>query len=314
MSKVFSILCIIPLFFLILITFAAHKIMEADFNEFEEYRLQKTNNYATDAAIEELLISDDLDQDYINLKKITLDPLKAYDSYLTVLALSYDMPIDNEVKESLAAQYLDLMVVAVYDGYYVFHKDGAVDAGKDKTTSYTALPTMKYPYLYHGSDGLYSLDMSISKCLKLTGSGITKVDLPISRSQALVEINKTINDVVASNIVGSSQANAYIPVEATTIGTAANPVDSITVLAFINGVDFNSSKKLNAFSVGGAKIDVTRMIACYKRDGKKMYCYTDLIPPSIANPANIEEWADYVVPSMEDAAKLGYSCDLELMR
>ena len=314
MSKLFALLCIIPMFFIMLISIAAQFILKADFNEFEEYRLQKTNNYATDAAIEELLISDDLDQDYINMEKITLDPLKARDIYLTVFALSYDMPNTTDVKEMIAAQYLDLMVVAVYDGYYIFHKDGAVDAGKSHTMNFTALPSLKYPYLYRDEKGLYSLDMSISKCLRLNGTGVTKVDLPISRSQALVEINKNINSVVNSHLSNVAIKNTYIPVEATTVGTASNPIDGITVLAFINNVDFNTNSMINAFSIGGAKIDVTRMIACYTRDGRKMYCYTDLIPESIANPANIEIWADYVVPTMEDAAKLGYACDLELMR
>ena len=78
-------------------------------------------------------------------------------------------------------------------------------------------------------------------------------------------------------------------------------------------MDFNTSKKLTAFSLGGAKLDNTRMVACYKRNNKKMYCYVDLIPSTVASVSNIEKWADHVVNTIEEAAGLGYSCDYELM-
>ena len=317
MNKLFSLLCVIPMFFIVLIMISGRAIMKADINEFEEYRLQKTNNYCVDAAIAELLYSDDLDMDYMDLAAIKLDPLKARDMFLTTFALNYDMQPTDYTKDMLSAQYLDLMIVAVYDGYYVFTREGVIDTANNNIKTYQALPSLKHPYVYQDSEGLYSLNLGLKRALRLNGSGVENVELPINQMQALTVINKQLNNVINSELQKSGNGalrNVYIPVEATTVGEANNNVDSISVIAFVNGVKFTTSTTLNAFSIGGSEIHTTRMVACYIRNGKKYYCYTDLVPKEIADPSRIEEWADYVVPSIDDAAELGYYCDLELMK
>lgn len=316
MSRFFSMLLVIPLFFLLITYFAGAAIMKADLQEFEEYRLQKTNNYATDAAVDELLFSDDLNQDYSDLSKVELDPLKARDMFLRVLASNYNLPTTAENLTNLSAQYLDLMVVCVYDGYYIITNDKTYDENT-QTYTYQATSSIKYPYLYQDGDSLYSYDLGFKEAMLLGTSGISQVACPISKSKALSllnqKINQEINNRLSLKVQNGLLKAVNIPVKATSVGSVNNNIESVTVLSFLNGVDFNTSKKLTAFSLGGAKLDNTRMVACYKRNNKKMYCYVDLIPSTVASPSNIEKWADYVVNTIEEAAGLGYSCDYELM-
>ena len=294
MQRLFSVLLVIPLFFLIIVYFAGWAIMEADFNEFEEYRLQRTNNYATDAAVEELLYSDDLDQDHADLKEMKLNPLIARDTFLKVLSLSYDIPPTSESIDGLAAQYLELMVVAVYDGYYVFsneavhHFVNGVDTG---SPTYACEPTIKLPYKYVKPDSdttdkiddsaIYTYNFGFDDAVCLSNDTLSVVPLPISRDKALSNINQLINLEINSRLEKKMEHGLVkavnIPVEATTVGSANNNISSVSVLAFIDGIDFTTSKELSSFSLGGAKIYENRMVACYIRDNCKYYCYVDLI-------------------------------------
>lgn len=289
--------------------------MQADYNEFEEYRLQKTNNYATDAAVDEMLYSDNLDQDYSDMSKVTLDPMRARDTYLKVLALTYDIPSTKENLDSLSAQCLDLMLVCVYDGYYVISNDATYDENIE-VNEYTALPTIKYTYKYSDptSSKLYALNLGYERAYELDTYGMREVDSPLSKTQTLSVINKLISDEIGSRlnckVMNGLSKNINIPVLSTATN---NNIENVSVISFLNGIKFTTVKEMSAFSIGGAKIEPTRMVACYKRNGKKLYCYTDLIPSSVAQPGNIRQWAEHVVTSMEEAAALGYSCDYELM-
>ena len=344
MQRLFSVLLVIPLFFLIIVYFAGWQIMSADFNEFEEYRLQTTNNYATDAAVEELLYSDDLNQDHADMKEMTLNPMLARKTFLEVFSLSYDVPVTSENLDAIAAEYLELMVVAVYDGYYVFanedihHYEYKVTGQKDgkdtwewvddRSPTYECMPTVKIPYKYvvedtdleDGKDdsAIYTYNLGFDDAVILTSSKLDVVDLPISPAVAMNNINQQINLEINSRLakkVDNGLLRAVnIPVSATTVGSANNSLESVSVLAFVDGVNFTTSKELSSFSIGGAKIYENRMVACYTRDNCKYYCYADLINRNVVNPGvGINEWADYVVNTIEEAAALGYTCDLELM-
>lgn len=289
--------------------------MSADYNEFEEYRLQKTNNYATDAAIDEMLYSDNLDQDYSDMSKVTLDPMRARDTYLEVLALTYDIPTTDKSLDDLSAQCLDLMIVCAYDGYYIISNDPTVDE-ETSVKTYVALPNIKYPYVYEdpASSNLYALNLGFEKAYKLNTSGMEEIPTPVSKAKTLTIVNKLISNELNSRlnakIDGGLSKSVNIPVLST---DSNNNIQNVSVISFLNGVKFTTVKELSAFSIGGAKIEPTRMVACYTRKGKKMYSYVDLIPSSVARKDKIREWADKVVTSMEEAASLGYACDYELM-
>lgn len=315
MSKFFSLFLIMPLFFVIIVFFAGNAIMKADYNEFEEYRLQKTNNYATDAAVDEMLYSDNLDQDYSDMSKVTLDPMRARDTYLKVLALTYDIPSTKESLESLSAQCLDLMIVCAYDGYYVISNDATLNEDIDVNT-YTALSTTKLPYSYYDptADKYYSITLGSDKAYSLSTSGLSEVKTPLTKSQTLTVVNKLVNNEIASRLNAKVSGGLSKAVNIPVLSTANNNnIENVSVISFLNGVKFTTIKELSAFSVGGTKVEATRMVACYRRNGKKMYCYTDLIPRSVAKQENIRTWAEHVVTSIEEAAAFGYSCDYELM-
>ena len=200
MNKVFSLLLIIPSLILLILYFAGYAIIEADYNEFEEYRLEKVNNYAVDAALQEMTYGDDLDQDYIDVNKVTVYPNTARDTFLSMLALAYNLPITQENLRALSAQYLDLFIVVAYDGYYVYTNDGI--QVPNLPLDYSSYTGIKHPYSYTDEDGnSYALDMRNEIAYQLTDTGVrglgkgfsgTSVPLP-NRSQVLTIINSQLN-------------------------------------------------------------------------------------------------------------------------
>ena len=316
MNRFFSVLLAVPLFFVLVCFVGAHLVLRAEYNEFEEYRLEVTNNYCTDAAVGEILSSDDLDQDYTTGDKVTVNPDIARDTYLSVLALSYDQAITRESLKMLSSQYLDLMVVVGYDGYYVYENTGYVDKDDYDGKKYDPKATPKLPFTYvDGVGTMYTFDLGFEEALMLKDNGIERVPLPINKSQALTILNTRINDEINYRLGNRSLGMVNIPIETTTVGTVNNNIEDVSVIALINNVNLTTSHRINAFSIGGARINQTRMVACYKRGGKPYYCYVDLIPDSVPgiNKAKPYEWADHVVTSIDEAASLGYSPDIEFL-
>lgn len=311
MSRVFSVLLIVPLFFILVVFVSAHIILQADFNEFEEYRLEVTNNYCTDAAVGEMLYSDDLDQDYTNTDKVTVNPDVARDTFLTLFAVNYDLPLTRENLKSLSAQYLDLMIVVGYDGYYVYENTGHYNQDENGNR-YDAVSYPKIPFTYKSGSSVYSLDLGFEKALELTQSGINEVNTPLSKDMTLSVINQAINSEINYRLSNRALKTVNIPVEMTTVGSVNNNIENVSVLAFINNVDLNTTKRLNAFSIGGAKIEQTRFVACYMRNGPK-YCYVDLIPSSVTGGADPNTWAKLLVKSFDEAAAAGYQPDIEFL-
>lgn len=311
MSRVFSVLLIVPVFFILVIFISANLILRADFNEFEEYRLEVVNNYCTDAAVGEMLLSDDLDQDYADTKKVMVNPNVARDTYLSVLALNYDLPATRENLKVLSSQYLDLMIVVAYDGYYVYENTGHYDRDED-SNRYDSISLPKLPFTYSQGNDLYSLDLGFEKALKLSPSGITEVDTPLSRVETLSIVNQLINAEINYRLSNRALKTVNIPVETTTVGSVSNNIENVSVIALINNVDFNTTSKLNAFSIGGAEVSQTRVVACYQRNGPK-YCYVDLIPSSVTGGVDPNRWAEVLVTSIDEAAARGYLPDIEFL-
>lgn len=335
MNKVIGILLIIPCIFLIFMYMASYSILDADYNEFEEYRLEKINNYATDAAVQELLLADDLDQNYENTDMVTINPDMARDAFLSVLAISYDMNITQDLMKTLSAQYLDMFIVCAYDGYYVYTKDGLSRAGSDKV-DYSSYSYIKYPYVYEHKDAAGNIDARYAFSMdydhimyKLTEHGIDAIDpddvtVDFSKEQALSIINTTINREVNHRLeemaANGSLGSVMIPAAATKVGTVNNNIENVSVLAFVNNINFTTSKRLNSFSLGGAKIKEVRQIACYVRGGKKYYAFVDKVPEVYngyyyprKDLNDINSWAIHVVNTQEEAARLGYTYDMEFM-
>ena len=74
----------------------------------------------------------------------------------------------------------------------------------------------------------------------------------------------------------------------------------------VDGWDFKTTHAISAFSIGGAQIEASRMVAGYEAinpDGSvtKMYAYADLLPE---NKHVIDMFT-----SVEEAAKAGYYYD-----
>ena len=337
MNKGFSLLLIIPGLLSLFMTFVSLALADSDYTEFEEYRLERTNNYATDAALQEVLEGDDLEQDYLDTDRVIVDPDIARDTYLSLLALNYDIPITQDSLKALSAEYLDVFIVTAYDGYYVYNRDGVAVVNDTNDTilkDYTSYTFTKLPYVYNVVDSTtgdikesYSFDMDFKLAYKLCADHVEKVNLEEDsigltkeKGYSLINqiINKEINTRLELSLMNGSLGTVMIPEAATKVGMVNNAVEGISVLAFVDNVNFTTARRLNAFSIGGSKVRPTRMIACYTRDGKRYYAYVDELKRADIRPNNfdidnVNKWAEYVVTSMEEAARLGYYYDVALM-
>jgi hypothetical protein len=132
-----------------------------------------------------------------------------------------------------------------------------------------------------------------------------------SKADIRRQITKIISSDISYHIDKANENNPnwsntfYIPGDITTLSNVS-PLEGPSILAIVQNVDFATSRKIGAFSVGGSKIQTARMIAGYTRVGRKYYCYADKMPASVT--------AESIYATMDEAAKDGYSFDIEYMQ
>lgn len=179
--------------------------------------------------------------------------------------------------------------------------------------------------LYYGT--YYSLNLGLDNCRKLYNGRLTINDLAtegISKAEVLMQINGQLSDKLAydfqeyqraraynENSFAFNRAAVYIPQGLTTMANVSS-VNGPTVIAFIDGWDLSTTHSVNAFSIGGAKIELQRMVAGYSYNGALYYAYADLLP-------GYEEGVEYPVEilklftSVTEAAQAGYHYDSKYM-
>ena len=280
----------------------------------EDWHLKQVVNNCTDSAIEELLEASDLGMDYADWGKFNSDPDLALDDYLTTFLLNYNMPITESNKDLVKINYIKAFCVAGFDGYYIY------DHRNTETGGYTLVGSPKLPYLYRDprTDRLvtYALNMGYRRCYRLTDATLTMVDSPLNKNETLKVINNRISDDLMERVDRAYDSgwleSVYIPSGLTTI-SSTNPVESPTVLCFMDGVDLNSVNKVNAFGIGGSRARVARPVSAYRRvvNGQsiKYYSYHDLLPQYLQDCTPFETVIEEVFMSPEEAAVKGYYHD-----
>lgn len=291
-----------------------------DLLELERLKLSYVVDYATDASILNLLSSQSLDTDYLDKGYINADPDLALDIFVDVFLFNYGAAIDQTNREHVKMNFMPVFVVAMFDGYYM-GKPMLVKNGNNypegiiRDGDWALQFTPKLPYTYVSGTASYALNMGGDYSIKMDGNVLSKsFGLPpglTSKDEIRRTISKIVSESISYEIDKANENNPnwantfYIPGDLTTL-SSVNPLEGPSVLAIVQNVDFTTSKKIGAFSVGGAKIQTPRMIAGYTRSGKQYYCYTDRLPPSITS--------EDIFASMEEAARAGYSFDIEYMQ
>lgn len=292
----------------------------------EDWRLKQVVNNCTDSAIEELLEASDLGMDYADWGRFNADPDLALDDYLTTFLLNYNMPITESNKEVVKTNFIKAFCVAGYDGYYIYDHRRTIDEKSMKWngeygSTYQLVGSPKLPYLYRDMSKndryvTYALNMGYRRAYKLTDATITVADSPLSKAKTMEIINNRISDDLMERVDRAYEngwlQSVYIPSSLATI-SSTNPIESPTVLCFMDGVDLCSVLPVNAFGIGGSRARVARPVSAYKRlyQGKymKFYSYHDLLPTTLSDGTPFDSVIEQVFMSPEEAAEAGYHHD-----
>lgn len=315
MSKAFSILLLLPLWFLAVIYLCGFVFFQNEIRALDDWRLKQVVNNCTDSAIEQLLEASDLGMDYADWGNFNADPELALDDFVDTFLLNYNLPLTDDNREMVKINYIQTFCVAAYDGYYIYdHRKTADDGALELVGS------PKIPYLWRdtskpGRYVTYALNMGYDKVYKLTDATITRADSPLPKAEVMKVINNRISDDLRERVDRAYEngwlQTVYIPSGLTTI-SSTNPIQSPTVLAFLDNVDIDSVTKVNAFGIGGSRAKVARPVSAYKRKNNitgewvKYYAYSDLLPEGINDDQSLIE---EVYMSPEEAAKAGYHHD-----
>ena len=132
-----------------------------------------------------------------------------------------------------------------------------------------------------------------------------KVDAPVNEMEQRRVINSAVSDLLMQTVYkqkeGDIHSTIYIPSAMSNI-VVTNPIDRITVMAYVTGIEAGYGQVLEVFGIGGARITHARHVACYIKNGTKLYTFVDQIPEDIT-----------VIDTYENpilAAQKGYYFDL----
>jgi hypothetical protein len=317
MNRVFSLLMVIPIYFLITWFLLFSITLNNEVMSLEQFKLVKALNYATDAATNEMIGGGHLGMDYSDVNRMTVDPGVALDTFCDVFALSYDLPMGMVTREYIQNMYLPIFVVAGYDGYYVFERHPSFEPYVEGN-NLGLISTPKLPYSYRDTAGnYYALNLSWKNAIRFHEGALSRVNLSeVSPTLSINDVKMHINNRVSDDLMWRVDklyeqgiiSTFYIPYKMATVYNT-NAIEGPTVFAYINEFNINTRYKLDEFSVGGTEVEEQRMIAAYV-DGSlgRLYAFADLLPASF-ELSKIENM--YATPM--EAAKAGYYHDVRYM-
>lgn len=271
----------------------------------EERRAEIIVNYATDGAMDSILEeTQDLDLDYVEYDRVNVSPDEVLKVFLEVFCKGYGMSLTQDNFAIVKTEYLSAFVVATYEGYYIGTPQVINDSGARDMVFST-----KKPYLYVGDDGYtYALNLTGVEAKKYDGKVIRKVDAPISQIEQKAYISMLVSDALAGAVYqqkeGNIESTVYIPTAMTSI-IRSNPVDHVTVMAYVGGLDVGFGEKTEILGIGGSQIAHTHYCAGYMKDSIKTYAYEGQVPEGYVVEATFQ--------SPEEAAANGYYFDMSTL-
>lgn len=262
MTKHFHVILWVPLLFCALFLVFWIELFVNEVVEFEHFVLEKQLNYATDSAVEAMLVSSDLDPDYAAANFQRVDPELAAKDLAHTMCLDFGfLPTDTTMQKVLNDNF-KVIVVAGFDGYYYYSLQHS-----DSEGGYTLVQSPKIPYYYTDSSNrqfCLTLDPSYGYYGELTGTGFTLHNrdyYPASVRPSKEIQSAAINDAIAETINwalyngmhdGKTQA-VKVPNTAENM-RSLQIVDSPTVICVIEGLRSAFSTSIIADGFAGSKI------------------------------------------------------------
>lgn len=269
----------------------------------EEAVLDIQVDYATEATLQQLKEDTlNLGLEYTKQGVFTIDPVNALDEFSRIMVYAQDELPNSSNIEDFKNTKLKAFIVATYDGFYV-NKPSRVNSFETINTF-----SMKKPYYYKYDENTHlALNLNMNEYIvfddetnKIT---VEPATLLTEKEQRAI-VNTVVSEEMQLAMLSSSYSKNifYLPGELTQISTT-NPIESLTVLAYLGDYSGSLGSRLESFSVGGAKAEARRPIGVYMRDGVRVYNYVDKVPTIYT----IEEIYD----TETEAAVEGYYVDLK---
>lgn len=281
MNRNLILVLFIPIYFLAVLLITLNGWISYEEEAFQKLRLSIAIDRSTDAAAAEMIADGDLEMDYSEVRKMTVDPEEGFNTFTRMMLSNYGLAHTDVNTIHLQNSYIPVFLVTTYDGYYIYQCKKISGEG-----DYGMVSTPKLPYTYDTETATYSLNFGYEKALKFDKetAKVSTVTSPLSEAETLRVINTQVSDhlmVLADEAYAQGFLNTiYIPSEMTTI-SSTNAITGPTVLALVDGFNLTSLYKISDFSIGGTEVQEVRVIAGYIRNDTKYYAYADLIPSNV---------------------------------
>ncbi len=270
--KHFHILLWAPLLFAVLFVLYWVQIYLNEVIQFEDFVLEKQVNYGTDSAIDELLMSGKLSQDYNDEKFITVEPNLARTDLEHTLILDFGGVPTEKMKEYIDYHCIKCLVVCTYDGIYDFHVQ------RDATNGYWLTQSPKIPYFYTDKDTGQQFCLTLDPKWGYWDYGNSSSDYKLHKfdeydgnAPSETVQRQSINDQVA-NIINWSLYENYrfnendtaiqLPAIANTV-RGEQPVIAPTVITVVEGQNKVFNQTVIAESIGGSQFEEADQVVGY---------------------------------------------------
>lgn len=282
MTKHFHVTLWIPLMYCALFLIFWIRIYLNEAVSFEDWVLEKQANYAAESAVDEMLETGNLNQDYADGDFVTLEPSVALRDFNTTLSYDFGLVPTDDTLDSISLKNLRVFAVCVYDGIYIHYLQ------RSETTGVELKQSPKIPYFYTDDYGnQYCLTLDPDKGywdykedsnyqLHFYDNYTTKP----SEDRQTTAINNRVADLVNwglwetyDNERRSDKAISLPAIGETVRGD--QPVRSPTVIAVVEGFTKSYGTTTLAECIGGAQLEETDQIVGFRIKGCPFYSYVD---------------------------------------
>lgn len=304
MTKHFHVILWVPLLFCALFLFFWIEIYVNEIVEFEHFVLEKQLNYATDSAVEAMLVEADLDPDYSAVGFQRVDPELAANDLAHTLCLDFGYLPTDTTFDKVFNDHVKSIIVAGYDGYYYYSLQDT-----DSQGGYELVQSPKIPYYYTDTKGrqfCLTFDVSYGYYGELRSGTFelhNKDYFPMSVRPSPEVQSAAINDAIADTINWTLyQAMASGKTQYVKVPNTANnlrnfqTIDSPTVICIAEGSRSSFATSIIADGLAGSKVVDNDSVVSYEiLPGAKVKCgVSDADIPAGKWYAYASWWNDHI--------------------
>lgn len=300
-------------------------------------------NYAIDGATQDLLNrGTHINTDYTDWGNMQIEPELALNTYEAMLIRNFGWSDTEENRKYMEDYAIPFLVVADYDGYYVYYKQKNVTqlTRKDGSTidnvTYDLIWTPKLPYSEHelrydaaGREYDYNIFYNLgstyygtitktpdSNTVQIKLDNILNDSMKARKKQTVADtITDACNSALYNGLYGNLQNKLYIPNEFTQ-WSDNNPIESVSVLTYALDpvlVATENNLSVASFSVSGAKIAEPTYYILYTHNGVNLYTEQEN-RESVEQSFNNGEKIIAIITSQIEAAQRGYYYDTRFLK